>query len=46
MGRVPEKKTITVNGKSREIETFTWEKLDYVSKIKEVFGLVTAEAVG
>jgi S-adenosylmethionine synthetase len=24
---------------SREVELFTWEKLDYVSKIKEAFGL-------
>jgi S-adenosylmethionine synthetase len=23
-----------------EVELFTWEKLDYVDKIKEAFGLV------
>jgi S-adenosylmethionine synthetase len=23
----------------REVEFFTWEKLDYVDKIKEAFGL-------
>lgn len=35
MGRTPGKKTI--NGKS--YETFTWEKLDYVPKVKKAFGL-------
>ncbi len=43
MGRTPEKKTRTFiqNGeeKSIEVETFTWEKLDYVDKVKEAFGL-------
>lgn len=43
MGRQPEKKTVTfrANGKeiSQEVETFTWEKLDYVDKVKEAFGL-------
>jgi S-adenosylmethionine synthetase len=43
MGRKPEVKTITFNnaGKtiSREVETFTWEKLDYVDKVKESFGI-------
>jgi len=43
MGRTPEKKTrtFTQNGeeKSIEVETFTWEKLDYVDKVKEAFGL-------
>jgi S-adenosylmethionine synthetase len=24
---------------SREVETFTWEKLDYVAKVKEAFKL-------
>ena len=24
---------------SREVETFTWEKLDYVDKVKEAFEL-------
>lgn len=42
MGRTPEKKTVTfVDGsgktKSMKIETFTWEKLDYVSKVKKAF---------
>ena len=27
------------NGETREVETFTWEKLDYVDKIKRAFGL-------
>lgn len=43
MGRTPETKTITFSnaGKevSREVETFTWEKLDYIDKVKEAFGL-------
>ena len=43
MGRVPETKTVnfTQNGevKTLQVETFTWEKLDYVDKLKEVFGL-------
>lgn len=43
MGRKPEIKTLTFNnaGKtiSREVETFTWEKLDYVDKVKSAFGL-------
>ena len=44
MGRTP--KTITKHFHSRElgdkdikVELFTWEKLDYVDKIKEAFGL-------
>lgn len=44
MGKEP--RTITkifespYNGKiSREVELFTWEKLDYVGKVKEAFGL-------
>ncbi len=44
MGRTPEKKTVTfisADGTkiSKEVETFTWEKLDYVPKVKEVFNL-------
>ncbi|MCB0638906.1 MAG: methionine adenosyltransferase, partial [Lewinella sp.] len=44
MGRQPEKKTVRlVSGsgevKEMEVETFTWEKLDYVDKIKTAFGL-------
>lgn len=43
MGRVPGKKTVelSVNGhkETKEFETFTWEKLDYVDKIKQEFGL-------
>lgn len=39
MGRRPGKKVVYNNGKKREVETFTWEKLDYVDKIKEAFGL-------
>ena len=43
MGRPSEKKTISfhINGgtKEVEVETFTWENLEYVDKIKEVFNL-------
>lgn len=44
MGRTPEVKTVQFkdgsgNVKSIEIETFTWEKLDYVDKLKKVFKL-------
>ncbi|MCB9315573.1 MAG: methionine adenosyltransferase [Lewinellaceae bacterium] len=42
-GREPEKKTISIglNGKSekRDVETFTWEKLDAVADIRKAFGL-------
>ena len=42
MGRTPEKKTLTFTSPmgetvSHEIETFTWEKLDYVDTIKNKF---------
>ena len=43
MGRTPEKKTVTFSNagqtKSVDVETFTWEKLDYVDKVKASFGL-------
>ncbi len=44
MGRTPEIKTVqftSPNGEvvKKKIETFTWEKLDYIDKVKEVFGL-------
>ena len=44
MGRTPEIKTVTFTNPMGEtvaekVETFTWEKLDYVNKIKEVFYL-------
>lgn len=44
MGRNPEKITKTFespyNGRiEREVELFTWEKLDYVDKVKEAFGI-------
>ena len=39
MGRTPEMKTVGMNGHTRQVETFTWEKLDYVDKIKQAFGL-------
>ena len=42
MGRKPEEKKLTfknTNGEEivHEVETFTWEKLDYVDRIKEAF---------
>ena len=44
MGRVPEKKTVEFkdgSGKVKKInvETFTWEKLDYVQQVKRAFNL-------
>ena len=44
MGRVPEKKRVTFTDgsgktKSKMVETFTWEKLDYVKKIKTAFNI-------
>lgn len=44
MGRQPETKTVVFRGTGgneikKEVETFTWEKLDYVDKVKEAFGL-------
>ena len=44
MGRKPEVKLVrfeSPDGKvvEKEVETFTWEKLDYVDKVKEAFGL-------
>jgi len=42
MGRTPEKKSLTFkdgSGKTKtmKVETFTWEKLDYVAKVKKAF---------
>ena len=44
MGRHPEIKTVSFTNPmgetvSQEVETFTWEKLDYVDKVKEAFKL-------
>ena len=44
MGRTPEKKEVTfTNGsgkvKTMKVETFTWEKLDYVNKVKKAFNI-------
>ncbi len=44
MGRTPEKKTVSFSDgsgkvKTVEVETFTWERLDYVDKVKAAFGL-------
>lgn len=43
MGREPQtvSKTLRVNGQdvTREVETFTWEKLDYVNQVKAAFSL-------
>ena len=44
MGRTPEVKEVSFRGNggeevTKEVETFTWEKLDYVDQVKEVFGL-------
>jgi S-adenosylmethionine synthetase len=43
MGRISETKTITFKSAgqevTKEVETFTWEKLDYVDKVKAAFAL-------
>lgn len=44
MGRTPEVVTKTIDSpyfgkKEFEVELFTWEKLDYVDKVKEAFGI-------
>lgn len=44
MGRKPEIKKVVLsdgsgNRKEMEVETFTWEKLDYVDKVKAAFGM-------
>ena len=44
MGRTPEVKIVTFSNPmgetvSQEVETFTWEKLDYVEKIKNKFNI-------
>ncbi len=43
MGRTPQTKTFSFNvegqTKKMSLETFTWEKLDYVDKVKATFGL-------
>ncbi len=44
MGRTPQIKKVVMkdgsgNRKEMEVETFTWEKLDYVDKVKSAFGL-------
>ena len=44
MGRTPEIKTVTFTNPmgetvSHEIETFTWEKLDYLDTIKNKFNI-------
>jgi S-adenosylmethionine synthetase len=43
MGRTPETKSLTFKSAgqevTKEVETFTWEKLDYVDKVKAAFSL-------
>ncbi|MEP5363193.1 MAG: methionine adenosyltransferase [Reichenbachiella sp.] len=44
MGRTPEIKKVTFSSPAasdvtQEVETFTWEKLDYVDQVKQVFGI-------
>ncbi|PIB37259.1 methionine adenosyltransferase [Reichenbachiella sp. 5M10] len=43
MGRTPEVKTVAFNSPAgaieQEVETFTWEKLDYVDQVKAAFGI-------
>lgn len=39
MGRKPGKKVVYINDHRKEVETFAWEKLDNVDKIKEEFNI-------
>jgi S-adenosylmethionine synthetase len=44
MGRTPEIKTLSFTSGdgqviTKEVETFTWEKLDYIDRVKEAFNL-------
>ena len=39
MGRTPERKAVTVQGKRKIVQFFGWELLDSVSRVKEAFGL-------
>ncbi|MEM6736334.1 MAG: methionine adenosyltransferase [Bacteroidota bacterium] len=44
MGRTPEIKQVIFKGNGsdgvkKEVETFTWEKLDYVDRVKDAFGI-------
>ena len=39
MGRKPRKLTVQMNGKAKSFDSFGWERLDYVDKVKKVFGL-------
>jgi len=44
MGRTPEVKTVSFTNPmgetvTEEVETFTWEKLDYIDHIKSAFNL-------
>lgn len=39
MGREPYTKKVDVNGQVKEVECFTWEKLDYVDNVKQAFSL-------
>ncbi len=44
MGRIPEVKQVTFQGNGGDeikkvVETFTWEKLDYVDQVKDAFNL-------
>jgi len=43
MGRTPGTKTVNINGEEKTFETFTWEKLDFVDKVKVAFDLETVE---
>jgi len=39
MGREPYMKKVDFDGQTKEVEAFTWEKLDYVDKVKQSFNL-------
>lgn len=39
MGRPSEKVTIKIGDETKEVETFTWEKLDYVPQLQKAFSI-------
>ena len=44
LGRNVQELELDFNGSKKKVQAFTWEKLDYVDKIKETFNLVGAKS--
>lgn len=43
LGRQPQEIEVEVNGQKKKVETFKWEKLDYLDDVKKAFNLVGAK---